>query len=95
MEKFIGQVRAPINFHSASVQAKYLRDNPEYLEVKVAVVNGRVFTNTEKHQAGVTSVRTVGGKWVERKPSKYQTLEQYMEHIGAKPATFRGGPRVK
>ncbi|MDX1475909.1 MAG: hypothetical protein R3309_17175 [Reinekea sp.] len=95
MKKFIGKVSAPINFHSTSRQASELRESPRQLTVKVVITDdGLVFVNTEKHKVGVINQRTAGGKWIERKPSRYESLEQYMEKIGAVESSFRGSPRV-
>ena len=66
-----------------------------FMEVKIAVIGDRIFNFYPKHYAGVANPQARGGKWEEvRLNAKRETVNDYLMRVGAKPATFRGGPKV-
>lgn len=102
MEKYTRIAKRPCNVICHTPQADAYRaatieTNPEYfMEVKIAVVGDRVFNYYPKYITGVANTRTKGGKWEEVNYKIHRkTIAEYIDLIGAKPAQFAGGPRIK
>ena len=101
MEKFTRFAKHPSGVQVNSPQhAAYelttIETHPQnFMEVKIAVIGDRVFNFYPKHYAGVANPQARGGKWEEvRLNAKRETVSGYLMRVGAKPATFRGGPKV-
>lgn len=101
MEKFTRFAKRPANIQSNCPQAEAYRfttieTHPQnFMEVKIVVIGDRVFNFYPKHYAGVANPQARGGKWEEvRLNAKRETVNDYLIRVGAKPATFRGGPKL-
>ena len=101
MKKFTRFAKRPSGVQVNSQQhAAYemttIETHPQnFMEVKIAVIGDRVFNFYPKYYVGVANQQARGGKWEEvRINAKRETVDGYLMRVGAKPATFRGGPKV-
>lgn len=73
-------------------------DNPEYfMTVQIFVSGSDVYIKKPKHQVGVANYRVAGGKWEKVQWSivkHYGGVSQWLDHVGAVAADFRGGPKL-
>lgn len=102
MEKFTRMAKRPCNVISTSDYAQEYHKatyetHPQYfMEVKIVVIGDRVFNYYPKYFTGVANTRTKGGKWEEVSYKIHRkTPAEYIALVGAKPAQFTGGPRIK
>lgn len=100
MEKFtrIAKRHSGVQVNSpqhAAHELTTIETHPQnFMEVKIAVIGDRVFNFYPKHYAGVINLQARGGKWEEVIKARNETVSAYISRVGAKPAQFRGGPRV-
>jgi len=102
MEKYIGTCKKFQMYHCNSPQgiaftSATIESNPEYFkQVKIAIDGSNIYVNFEKDYAGVSTQRATGGKWELKSLSRWSGgVHDYLNSLNAKPASFRGGPRVK
>ena len=101
MEKFTRFAKRPSGVQVNSPQhAAYalttIETHPQnFMEVKIVVIGDRVFNFYPRYYVGVVNQQARGGKWEEvRINAKRETVDGYLMRVGAKPAKFRGGPKL-
>ena len=101
MEKFTRFAKRPSGVQvntkqHAAYELTTIETHPQnFMEVKIVVVGDRVFNFYPKHYVGVANPQARGGKWEEVNiKARRETVNDYLCRVGAKPATFRGGPKV-
>lgn len=91
MDKYIATTRKPCPFHSSSEQAI---NWSETAELKIAVIEGCIYTKAEKTPCGGSANSVTGGKWSKRRLHHTDNVQNWLSKIGAVQAEFKGGPRV-
>lgn len=105
MRKFTAIFKKPVRFPCGTPQndawkAATPETRPDLFgEERIAVLDsGEVWARREKHTQGVGYCRAAGGVWRRVPPlnvSHYGGVEDWLAHVGAVPAKFRGGPNIK
>ncbi len=100
MQKFTAQFKFPCNFQSNSPQrlahdAATPESRPDLFgETRFCVIENRLFAKRPRHYTGVIHQRAAGGKWEEVKLRAGISISTYLDGVGAKPADFKGLPRL-
>lgn len=103
MRKYTTIFKKPVRFPCGTAQndawkAATPDTHPDLFgEERIAVLDsGEVWARREKHSIGVGLSKSAGGVW-RRVPSlniqHYGGIDQWLDHVGAVPANFRGGPK--
>lgn len=95
--------KKPCNFQACTAQraawdAATPDANPDYFMIGQCVVAGdSAYIKWPKHYVGVQNMRSAGGKWEKVQGaivSHYGGISGWLEHVGAVPADFKGGPKL-